>query len=105
MKTIIELPTNLPLDQIAAIIEESGINVTEIIHDGATNLDKYGAAHGIPVVTMLPDRKKYHTSAQAFNERLMCDRAEALIAVEIKYNRDLIEQARSRGLQVYTLNK
>lgn len=104
MKTIIEIPTRLPIEHIAALIEESGINVTEIVHDGATNLDAFGAAHGIPVKEFKPNREKYGSVAQEVNHRAMIEYSEALIADgENKYNAAMIEQARSAGRVVFIL--
>lgn len=64
---------------------QQGIDPTEVVSGGAKGVDtlaeQWAARHNIPCQVMLADWDKYGRGAGMIRNRLMSERAEALIAV------------------------
>jgi len=89
-------------------VRESGFRITEVISGGARGVDALGEEIardlGVPVQRFLPAWDVYGKAAGAIRNEAMAKVADALIAVwdgKSGGTRNMMWQARRRGLQVY----
>jgi hypothetical protein len=109
MKTIIAGSRNIT---DAALLDDAvrraDFTITEVVTGGARGVDtlgfNWGRKHGLPVRTFSPDWQKYGKAAGIHRNREMAEYAEALIALwdgRSRGTKNMIQEARKRGLRVY----
>ena len=93
---------------IAAAITASGFDVTLVVSGGCRGADLAGEnwamLHGIPVKQFPAPWRQHGLSAGPIRNKAMADYADALIAVWDGVSRgtkNMIQEARKRGLKVY----
>lgn len=93
---------------VAAAVEASGFTITEVVSGAAKGVDTFGeewaAVRGVPVKRFPADWKRYGRRAGPVRNREMAEYADALVALpkgESRGTRNMIDEARKRGLQVF----
>jgi hypothetical protein len=92
---------------IQVAIEASGFEVTEVVSGAARGVDRLGEAwarlHGIAITRFPADWARHGRAAGPIRNGQMADYAEALVAIldgESRGTKNMIDQARQRGLKV-----
>jgi hypothetical protein len=110
MRTIIAgtRDAKITMKFITDLIGWSGIGVSEVVSGCSGIVDLYGEKWarfvGIPVKSFPADWTAYGRKAGPIRNRMMAEYAEALIAVwdgKSRGTKNMIEEARKRGLKVY----
>jgi len=113
MKTIIAGSRNIrDYRLVVEAVKQSGFTITEVVSGREPNgVDRLGELwaddHGIPVRLFPADWNKHGRAAGPIRNRQMAEYAEALIAIpapDSRGTKNMIEEARKRGLQVFVLN-
>lgn len=89
-------------------ITKAHMDITELVSGGAKGVDQIGIdiakRYNIPVKLFIPEWGKYGKSAGPLRNRAMAQYAQGLIAIWNRQSRgtkDMIDQARLYGLQIY----
>lgn len=109
MRTIIAGSRDIEdYDLVREAIQESGFEITEVVCGKARGVDTLGERwakeKGIHVAYHPADWEKHGKAAGPIRNRQMAQNADALIAVHDGISpgtRNMIEEARKRGLKVY----
>lgn len=109
MKTIIAgSRTFFDTPALLEAIRLSGFTITEVVSGTCKGVDKLGEAwakaNGIPIKEFKPDWDRHGLAAGPIRNREMAKYADALIALwdgKSKGTKNMIEEARERGLKVY----
>lgn len=97
-------------DLVAQAITESGFSITEIVSGHASGVDtlaeRYARLNNIPLNVFPANWLRYGKSAGPKRNQEMADYAECVIAIwdgKSRGTKDMIEKAKSKGLQIYIL--
>ena len=95
---------------VAAAVESSGFDITNVISGGAHGVDRLGEdwarAHGVSLTVFSADWKMHGKAAGPIRNEEMARHADALIAVRqggesSRGTTHMIETARKKGIPVY----
>jgi len=93
---------------VGAAVASSGWTVSEVISGGASGIDqlaiRWAREHEVPITVMPADWRRWGPAAGPIRNRLMAERADALIAVWDGFSRgtaSMICLAERRGLPVH----
>jgi len=109
MKTIIAGSRGITDYQlVAAAVDESGFDVTVVVSGGAKGVDglgeRWALEHGVPIVRVLPDWRRYGRGAGLVRNAEMVDGAEALVALwdgKSRGTANVVAVASRKGLRVF----
>lgn len=100
--------TGVPQQTVLDAVSKSGFAISEVVSGGATGVDAQGEtwaqSQNIPVKRFPADWAKHGKAAGPIRNGQMADYAEALIAIwdgQSRGTKNMIEQARKKGLRVY----
>ncbi len=96
------------LSQLCEAVAASGFVISEVVSGGARGADRLGETwatlNKIPCARFLPDWTTHGKAAGIIRNKEMAAYAEALIALwdgQSRGTKNMIEEARKRGLKVY----